>query len=178
MGSPKEQNALSFAVALAIFDTVAHCAKPSAALHIKWPNDILLNETKISGILIENIISGNLMHHIVGFGINVNQTQFNSKEKRTSLHLHQGISLNTQLILEYACTRLEHYYLMIRNPGGMQLIHRKYVERLYKRDEHILVGANEEKCLILGVDALGRLIIDRSGKQIALAHNEETIKWN
>jgi len=40
---------------------------------IKWPNDVLINEKKVCGILIENDIRKNsLRHMIVGIGINVN----------------------------------------------------------------------------------------------------------
>ncbi|MBN1191621.1 MAG: biotin--[acetyl-CoA-carboxylase] ligase [Dehalococcoidales bacterium] len=40
---------------------------------IKWPNDILINEKKVSGILIENDIRKNTLSYvIIGIGINVN----------------------------------------------------------------------------------------------------------
>jgi BirA family transcriptional regulator, biotin operon repressor / biotin---[acetyl-CoA-carboxylase] ligase len=40
---------------------------------IKWPNDVLIQEKKVSGILIETDIRNNALRHvIIGFGINVN----------------------------------------------------------------------------------------------------------
>lgn len=40
---------------------------------IKWPNDVLIKERKVSGILIENDIRKNVLKHcIIGIGINVN----------------------------------------------------------------------------------------------------------
>ena len=45
--------------------------------YIKWPNDIIVNDKKICGILIENIISNNIIKKsVIGFGININQTKF------------------------------------------------------------------------------------------------------
>ena len=42
---------------------------------IKWPNDIWVEERKICGILIENILEGGLVREsIVGIGLNVNET--------------------------------------------------------------------------------------------------------
>lgn len=44
---------------------------------IKWPNDIYVGDSKIAGILIENILSGRLItHSIVGIGVNLNQRVF------------------------------------------------------------------------------------------------------
>jgi BirA family biotin operon repressor/biotin-[acetyl-CoA-carboxylase] ligase len=40
---------------------------------IKWPNDVLINEKKVCGILIENDIRNNsLIYTIIGIGLNVN----------------------------------------------------------------------------------------------------------
>ena len=39
---------------------------------IKWPNDILLNEKKVAGLLVESAIAGDeVRHSIIGIGINV-----------------------------------------------------------------------------------------------------------
>lgn len=56
---------------LAVVDTIQKITglKPS----IKWPNDILIGEKKVSGILIENDIRNNILKYtIIGIGINVN----------------------------------------------------------------------------------------------------------
>ena len=48
-------------------------------LKVKWPNDILSENKKIGGILIENIIKQTKLNAtIIGFGLNVNQTQFDN----------------------------------------------------------------------------------------------------
>ncbi len=44
---------------------------------VKWPNDLLISEKKICGILCESIISGErLSRLVIGVGLNVNQTNF------------------------------------------------------------------------------------------------------
>lgn len=45
---------------------------------IKWPNDILVDNRKIAGILLENTLgaTGDLLYCVAGIGLNVNQTLF------------------------------------------------------------------------------------------------------
>jgi BirA family transcriptional regulator, biotin operon repressor / biotin---[acetyl-CoA-carboxylase] ligase len=46
---------------------------------IKWPNDLYWNDRKAGGILIDNIIKGDLWQWaVIGIGININQTSFSA----------------------------------------------------------------------------------------------------
>jgi len=55
---------------------------------IKWPNDIIINNKKASGILIENSYSGDLMSYgVVGFGINLNNTDFPAEIREYAISL-------------------------------------------------------------------------------------------
>ncbi len=60
---------LGFVAALAVYDTVAAVAGARADLALKWPNDVLLNGGKLSGILLE-MVRG---HVVVGIGVNLLQ---------------------------------------------------------------------------------------------------------
>jgi len=62
---------LSGLVAVTIHETLSQFIGSSNLLKIKWPNDILINNSKISGALIENIINGANKYTIIGIGINV-----------------------------------------------------------------------------------------------------------
>ena len=67
-------------------------------LTIKWPNDIMSENKKISGILIENSVKGNFINHsVIGVGINVNQRKFKNLPNATSMFIQTGreFSLDT-----------------------------------------------------------------------------------
>lgn len=66
---------ISMATSIAIYRALEKFNIPD--LKIKWPNDILSQNCKICGILIENVIKeGQLVSVIAGVGLNVNQTDF------------------------------------------------------------------------------------------------------
>ncbi len=61
-------------------------------LSIKWPNDIMSENKKISGILIENNVKGDMItHSVIGVGINVNQSKFKNLSNATSILIQTGI---------------------------------------------------------------------------------------
>jgi BirA family biotin operon repressor/biotin-[acetyl-CoA-carboxylase] ligase len=69
------QFSLSEAVAVAIVDVIGE--ELEIFTEIKWPNDIYWRDNKLAGILIEHAVMGSeIMHTIIGVGLNVNQTKF------------------------------------------------------------------------------------------------------
>ena len=72
---------------------------------IKWPNDVLINDKKICGILLES----QLPHYlVVGVGLNVNQKEFSSNLRRpaTSISLELKRDINIESIKEQLFTNI------------------------------------------------------------------------
>lgn len=92
--SPAEAAQLTFAASLAVADLLDRYV-PSALVTIKWPNDVLLDGRKTSGILIESgpAPSGGLWL-AVGIGVNLNQTPGDTERPATCIaeHLSQGVA--------------------------------------------------------------------------------------
>ena len=58
-------------------------------MKVKWPNDIMVNDKKMVGILIENQLSSSQRRSVIGIGVNINQQEFNAP-RATSLSLETG----------------------------------------------------------------------------------------
>jgi len=75
---------------------------------LKWPNDIMAENYKIGGVLIENIISNNkIAASIIGIGLNINQVQFEDLPKATSLTNLTGNLYSTDEVLAILLRNLE-----------------------------------------------------------------------
>ena len=71
----KNTNMINFAASLAVAVSIENLFQIKTEL--KWPNDVLLDHKKTSGILIESSSQGNKIERlVVGIGINVNQNSF------------------------------------------------------------------------------------------------------
>ena len=91
--SPAEAAQLTFAASLAVADLLDRYVPP-ALVTIKWPNDVLLDGRKTSGILIESgpaPLGG--LWLAVGIGVNLSQTPGDTERPATCIaeHLANGI---------------------------------------------------------------------------------------
>lgn len=88
--SPERDARLSYSIAVAVAETIASFGvRPT----IKWPNDILVDNKKIAGILIEYAAD----FVIVGIGINVNSNPTVDRYKTTKLDNYSEIPMNELL---------------------------------------------------------------------------------
>ncbi len=152
----KNQFLLSVVTSLAIRDYLTELSKTRA--YIKWPNDILINEFKISGILIENQLMGDRFTNVVvGIGLNVNQKEFNSPQA-TSLSIVVGKTQDLQLVLEGLLAELEARYFQLRE-GKTQRLYQDYLSHLYQIHKVATFKSGEEQFSgeISGVDEQGKL---------------------
>ena len=66
----KQAANLSFVAALAVRNTIAHYL-PNRMVKLKWPNDVLVDDKKIAGILLESWLSHGEIKIAIGIGINI-----------------------------------------------------------------------------------------------------------
>lgn len=94
-------------VALAVKNTLTSFGVPCVS--IKWPNDILSENKKICGLLIENLYRGKKLEaSIVGIGLNVNQINFGELNRASSMRLCSGRAFNLEEVLQQILTQLAH----------------------------------------------------------------------
>lgn len=107
--------------------------KHSVRSTIKWPNDILAGSRKISGILIENCITGNrIVHSVIGIGLNVNQERFDAGiPAPTSMFLEKGCQFDRNMLLAEFRSALEGWYQSLLSGHSGQILD-SYNARLHR----------------------------------------------
>ena len=135
----QQQFFLNEAIALAAYDTISEYID-SNIIRIKWSNDVLINDQKVCGMLIQNSIQGNQFQYtVVGIGINVNQTNFADTDTKhaTSMRLHYNNDFSLQLLIENLCRHIEYYYQRLQQ-REFTYLHELYMQRLYRKGQRAL----------------------------------------
>lgn len=136
-------------------------------VYVKWPNDLIIADKKVCGILIETRKRGNEMFIVTGIGLNVNQTNFENTPKASSLRLLTDQEYDLKVILSEILTEFKSTYYQIENKDWIK-ISEIYESALFKKDE---LGVFKENNLIFeaiiqGVSPKGELILKMRDGQI------------
>lgn len=135
-------------------------------IQIKWPNDILVQNKKLAGILIESVIQGQDIYIIIGIGININQNEFpaNINDIAISLkHITKQTYQPFTLLKEIIRLFLDEFNGFISNPKTIM----DYCQKNLAYKNQIVTFTNLDKSHIgrcKGINQLGHLIIDVDGQ--------------
>lgn len=113
-------------------------ARQGVKTSIKWPNDIYAGERKICGMLFENSLSEGLVStSIVGIGVNLNQTEFDSSiANPTSLALETGKAVDRMQSLSELLGVLRTRYENFANGNvSRDALHTEYLSKLFRFGE-------------------------------------------
>lgn len=112
---------------------------------VKWPNDIIVNNKKLAGILIENKIQGTKTKFtIIGIGLNILQTEFYKLPKATSLKKeYPKLDIKVEDFIKDLMYYFHLKYDLIQNQKYSQIIE-EYNNLLFKKEEVIAYNFNEK----------------------------------
>jgi BirA family transcriptional regulator, biotin operon repressor / biotin---[acetyl-CoA-carboxylase] ligase len=114
---------------------------------IKWPNDILVNERKLCGILAETVETPLGRAVVVGVGINLTSKSFPSEldPVATSIEAAGGVTPTSQAVLDALVRALAENYRVLQTPTGPEEIVAKWLAHSsYGHGKQILVTDSKE----------------------------------
>ncbi len=142
--------------------------------YIKWPNDILVNDKKLAGILVEGVFSEKIDAVIVGVGINVNSVEFpdNLIIKATSLKKELTIEIDKNELLTQIIEQFIYLYNDFLNGNDQYLNILK--NNNYLKDKKVYINNTEVE--VLDINNKGNLIIKENGEIKEIFFGEVTLE--
>ena len=150
-------------VSLAVLKTIRKFNKEKCL--IKWPNDILSVNKKISGILVENSLSLNQVNYsIIGVGININQVLFKKLPNATSL---KKISNSDIIIQEVLNELIDNYRFFFSRINELKYINEEYNKNIFGKDGcKIVVNGRRQHGKIISISNNGIVKLNMDSKGI------------
>ena len=146
--------------------------------YIKWPNDIIVSGKKISGILIENSISGTKIRAtVIGIGLNVNQISFPPVLNATSMKQITGQTYDLDKTLNLLLEKL-FFWLEKLQQGRFDVIDSQYHSLLFNYKKSAKFRKNGEflEGTVLGVDQFGRLLLEVPGRNAVMKFAQKEVE--
>ncbi len=137
---------LSLMCAVVVAETIARYN--IAGIDIKWPNDVLVNERKLSGILIEGTSAGSDLPRIIaGLGVNLNHEAFppELRDTATSLAIESGQRIDAAEFRDQLLMTLAQWYERLRHDGEQAIPERWQALSSYARGRHVTVTLDDEQ---------------------------------
>ena len=133
-------------------------------VQIKWPNDLVLNNKKICGILTEMTMKETEIDHVViGVGINVNSREFpkDLSQTATSLYLESSKISERKLLIEEIVNVFWDIYQQFVSHQNLSFVQKEYEEMLINKNKEVLVlePGNEYVAYAKGINETGELLV-------------------
>ena len=145
---------------------------------IKWPNDLVIGQKKICGILTEMSTEIDYINHVVvGAGINVNQEEF-PEEIRTlagSLCVELGRKVCRAELTAEILGELEALYEIFLLTEDLSVLYQKYNERCVNcgHEIRVLEPGNEYTGTTDGISETGELIVRKTDGSVVRVYAGE-----
>lgn len=174
---PEKSPQITLVSSLALVETL-NSMNVKLNAKIKWPNDVLISEKKISGILTELSADMEKINYIVvGVGVNLNTDITNLPENATSLKLEMEGEVSVKLFLKSFLEHFDSIYQMYLDGGINQIIGgwKDNSDTLGKNVR--IIGINETyEGLAKDIDENGALILKTKAKEIKVYSGDVSLR--
>ena len=169
---------LSLAVATCLISSLQEFS--SKDMQIKWPNDLLINKKKISGILIETSESKEGLDIVIGIGINVHMNESEGVEIDQdwgNLEENYSYKLDRNKIVQSIISKLHQLFKDYPQSGFKKYRHTFESYNLLK-DKFCKVKMDREtfEGKVIGVNEVGELLVEKDGEIHHLRYGEVSIR--
>ncbi len=136
---------------------------------LKWPNDLIVGDAKIAGLLAEIVAVDERLAVVVGIGVNLTH-EGPANVVSTSVRAESGVTITPPALLDILLDELEARRASLDSSDGQATLRDEYQRALVtlgrlvrvERTNDVLVG------LATSVDEFGQLIVVVNGEEVAV----------
>ncbi|MCU1759205.1 bifunctional biotin--[acetyl-CoA-carboxylase] ligase/biotin operon repressor BirA [Pseudomonas sp. 14P_8.1_Bac3] len=176
-GGMRQLEGLSLVVGLAVMQALRVSGVSGAGL--KWPNDVLVGQKKIAGILLELVGDpADVCHVVLGVGINVNMQMTEEVDQQwTSMRLESGQAFDRNRLVAQLGQMLQAY-LSRHQVEGFSAIQAEWEQNhLWQgRAVSLIAGVNQIDGEVLGIDSQGALRLKVGGVEKIFSGGELSLR--
>ncbi|MFJ4376585.1 bifunctional biotin--[acetyl-CoA-carboxylase] ligase/biotin operon repressor BirA [Pseudomonas japonica] len=175
-GGMRQLEGLSLVVGLAVRQTLLSLGVAGAGL--KWPNDVLVENRKVAGILLELVGDpADVCHVVLGIGINVNMQEADIDQAWTSLALECGRLVDRNQLAALLSDNMQAYLARHHEHGFAGLQGAWEDAHLWQgRAVSLIAGSNSINGTVLGVDRQGALRLEVDGVEKSFSGGELSLR--
>ncbi|WP_123724302.1 bifunctional biotin--[acetyl-CoA-carboxylase] ligase/biotin operon repressor BirA [Pseudomonas protegens] len=176
-GGMRQLEGLSLVVGLAVMRALRECGVPGAGL--KWPNDVLVAQKKIAGILLELVGDpADVCHVVLGVGINVNMQSTNDVDQEwTSVRLEAGKLVDRNHLVARLNDVLASYLERHQRRGFSAIQEEWEQNHLWQgRAVSLIAGVNKVDGVVVGIDRQGALRLNVEGEEKVYSGGELSLR--
>ena len=156
---------ISLAAALAVSDALANVSQ--LRVDIKWPNDVVLGDRKLAGILAETVETPDGAAVVLGIGINLTSENFPPALAKlaTSIAEVTKSRVDPKLLIFELVKSLHRYYEMLHlDAGDEQVIQHWCANSSYAYDRRVRVAVADDafEGITCGLERDGALRVETS----------------
>ena len=176
-GGMRQLEGLSLIVGLAVLSSLREFGSCDAGL--KWPNDVLVGNKKIAGILLELVGDpADVCHVVIGIGINVNMMVASDVDQSwTSVRLEAGQAINRNELIVALCRNLQGYLIRHEAEGFAAIQAEWESNHLWQgREVTLIAGTHTVDGVVAGVDQQGALRLNVAGQEKVFSGGELSLR--
>lgn len=165
---------LTFIAAISVREAIDVFSHNQNTIHVKWPNDVMLNERKCSGILLESVHQQDMTYVVIGIGVNCQHFPAKTLHPATSLFA-EGVEVSSNAFFLVLAKKMADNISLWNSGENFPAIRQKWLDHAYRLGETISVhipGQDAQEGNFASIDDKGYMLLelfDGTVKQISTA---------
>ena len=148
-------------------------------INIKWPNDIIINDCKIAGIMTDIIELKGIKYITIGIGINIASSPKLSYYKTCCVNNFNSNLKYEELLLNFFQNFFSEYAMIINNEQSSIINKfRDNMKDLNRKKTILLPNGKKEIVFLKNLNLDGSLLIEKEGKQESIFSARITDDFN